>query len=421
LATLSVSGAIQVPGDKSISHRALMMAALADGTSTLSGLLESEDVESTARVLRALGAKIPALADRVRITGIGLRGMKSHGTDLDCGNSGTTTRLVAGIVAGQSIRARFTGDASLSARPMKRIADPLVAMGATFTFSGDDGLPMTVTGAQLDPIDWDTRGASAQVKSAILFAALTSGVEVTVRETARSRDHTERMLAALGAGVRVDEMTVHFTPASSIRPLDITVPADPSSSAFFIALATLATEGELSLPNVCVNPTRGGFIAALTRMGGAIELENPSSEAGEDTATLRIRPAELKPLQIVAADVPSMIDELPMLACVAAGAGVSLHIHGASELRHKESDRIKAIVENLTRIGASAEETADGLVVLEGRKKLSGEVITRGDHRIAMAFGVLSKIPGNDIRIDDRDCVAVSYPGFWRDLDRAVA
>lgn len=414
-------GTIQVPGDKSISHRALMLAALADGTSDLRGLLRSEDIESTARALRALGAHVPALADRVGIAGVGLRGMKSPADDIDCGNSGTTTRLVAGIVAGQSVSARFTGDESLSARPMKRIADPLSAMGATFTFGGGDGLPMTVAGAQLHSVDWETRGASAQVKSSILLAALVSRVEVTIRESARSRDHTERMLAALGAGIRAEDTTVTFRPPASLGPLDINVPADPSSAAFFIALATLADEGELSLPNVCVNPTRGGFIAALAGMGGSIELDNPRSEGGEDTATLHIEPSSLKPHQIVAAEVPSMIDELPILACVAAAAGVSLEIHGASELRHKESDRIKAIVGNLARIGASAQETADGLVVHEGRKQLRGDVITGGDHRIAMAFGVLSKIPGNDIRLDDRDCVAVSYPEFWHDLNMAVA
>ena len=398
-----------------------MVAALGEGTSKVSGLLQSEDIESTARVLRSLGADIPALSDRMTIEGVGFRGMKSPANDLDCGNSGTTARLVTGVVAGQSIRARFTGDGSLSARPMKRVAEPLSEMGASFAFDGGDGLPMTVAGARLHSIEWDTGVASAQVKSSILLAALVSGVGVTVRETARSRDHTERMLASLGVSIRADDTTVRLFPSPSLNPLDLTVPADPSSAAFFIALAALADDGDLLLPNVCVNPTRGGFIAAVARMGGSVELDNPSSEAGEDTATLRVRPASLRPLEVAAADVPSMIDELPLLACLAAGAGVALEIHGAAELRHKETDRIRAIVDNLRRLGASAEETADGLVVREGRKKLAGEVFTRGDHRIAMAFGVLSKIPGNDIRVDDRDCVAVSYPGFWRDLDRAVA
>lgn len=416
-----MAGAIQVPGDKSISHRALMLSVLAEGTSVLRGILCSADIESTAAVLRLLGADIAPLSDELTVEGVGLGGMRAPPSDLDCGNSGTTARLVAGIVAGQPIRARFTGDSSLSARPMKRIADPLAAMGATLSFENGDGLPMTVGGAQLHGVDWDTGAASAQVKSAILLAALVSRVEVTVRETARSRDHTERMLTALGAQVHSQGAITHMAPPSALRPLAFAVPRDPSSASFFIALATLADEGELLLPGVCTNATRGGFISALARMGGSIDLENPSSELGEDIATLRVRPASLRALQIVAADVPSLIDELPMLACVAAGVGVALEIHGAAELRLKESDRIRAIVENLRRVGAVAEERADGLVVREGRKKLSGRILTRGDHRIAMAFGVLARVPGNEITVDDPGCVAVSYPGFWADLDRAVA
>lgn len=421
MASLRVSGTIEVPGDKSISHRALMLSAVANGRSRIRGILRSADIESTASVLRSLGAKIPPLSDEMSVDGQGLNGMRTPASDLDCGNSGTTARLVSGIVAGQPIRARFTGDASLSARPMKRIAEPLGAMGAEISFEKGDGLPMTVSGARLKEIDWDTHAASAQVKSAILLAALVSGVEVTVRERARSRDHTERMLAALGAPVRIRDLSVHLAATSALRTLDLTIPRDPSSAAFFIALATLADDGELFLPGVCANTTRGGFIGALTRMGGSIELDDPQNEAGEETATLHVQPGSLRPLQIVAADVPSLIDELPILACLAAGAGVALEIHGAAELRLKESDRIRAVVENLTRVGASAEERPDGLVVREGKRRLAGEVVTSGDHRIAMAFGVLAKVPGNDIRIDDPGCVAISYPNFWADLDRAVA
>ena len=229
------------------------------------------------------------------------------------------------------------------------------------------------------------------------------------------------MLGSLGAGIQVNGSAVKLAPTSALRSLDFTVPGDPSSAAFFIALATLADDGELFLPGICANETRAGFIGALARMGGSLELDDPSNEAGEETATFRVRPASLHPLQIVAADVPSLIDELPILACLAAGAGVALEIHGAAELRLKETDRIHAMVENLKRIGASAEERPDGLVVREGGRRFAGEVITGGDHRIAMAFGVLAKIPGNDIRIDDPDCVAISYPNFWTDLDRAVA
>lgn len=398
-----------------------MLSALATGPSRVRGILRSADVESTARALRALGAAVPQLSDQMTIDGVGFTGMRTPANDLDCGNSGTTTRLMAGIVAGQPVTARFTGDESLSARPMKRIADPLTAMGATISFEHGDGLPMTVTGAQLKPLNWDTSAASAQTKSAILLAALVSRVEVTVQEKLRSRDHTERMLASLGADIRVSGATVHLTPTSALKHLDISVPGDPSSAAFFIALGTLAEAGELVLPRVCVNATRGGFIGAVIRMGGSVELADLSNEAGEEIATLRIKPGSLRSLQITAADVPSLIDELPMLACLAAGAGVALDIRGAAELRVKESDRILAIVANLNRIGVAAEERPDGLIVPEGKKRFAGDVITRGDHRIAMAFGVLSKLPGSEITIDDPDCVAVSYPGFWNDLDRAVA
>jgi 3-phosphoshikimate 1-carboxyvinyltransferase len=416
-----VSGTIQVPGDKSISHRALMLSSLADGTSSVRGILNSADIESSAGVLRSLGADIPTLANEMKIRGVGLRGLRQPSVDLDCGNSGTTARLVAGIVAGQPISARFTGDASLSARPMKRIAEPLTAMGASFKFENSDGLPMRVTGVQLRQIDWDTKAASAQVKSSILLAALVSGVEATVRETTRSRDHTERMLTALGAEVAVSGASVTLSATRSLHAIDITIPGDPSSAAFFIALGILADEGELSLPCVGINATRGGFVAAIMRMGGSIAFDDKSSEAGEETATVRVRPAPLRSLQVTPDEIPGLIDELPVLTCLAAGAGVALEISGAAELRHKESDRISAIVENLKRIGASTEEKPDGLILREGKRKLAGEVVTRGDHRIAMAFGVLGKIPGNDVRIDDRDCVAVSYPQFWSDLDRAVA
>lgn len=421
MAALKVSGTITVPGDKSISHRSLMFAALAEGSSTVRGVLRSEDLESTAAVLRSLGVGIPTLSGEIRVKGVGLLGMTSPQRDLNCGNSGTTARLVSGVIAGQPIQARLTGDSSLSARPMKRVSEPLSRMGARFEFEREDGLPMKIFGAQLTGIDWKTGRASAQVKSAILLAGLVSGVEVTVRETAESRDHTERLLSALGAKMKSSHLITRMSPPRRLESFDIRVPGDPSSAAFFLALASLASEGELQLPRVCVNPTRGGFIRTLVRMGGSIVLEDSDMEMGEDVATIRVSPAELHSARVEADEVPSMIDELPMLACLAAGAGVDLDIRGASELRHKESDRIRAIVENLRAIGAEADERPDGLVVTGGRRALNGRVVTHGDHRIAMAFGVLGKLPGNEITLDDAKCVAVSYPEFWRDLDKAVA
>ena len=421
MAPLSVAGAVRVPGDKSISHRSLILACLAEGESRVAGILDSEDVRSTADALRSLGGNVPEISGEMRIRGLGLRGLRPPKRALDCGNSGTTTRLLAGVVAGHPFATRFEGDASLSRRPMRRIAEPLTYMGAQFDFERGDGLPMTVHGVDLRSIDWDTKSASAQVKSAILLAGLVSQVEVRVTETSRSRDHTERMLRSMGVDVENDRNQVCLRPARRLTPLDLAVPADPSSAAFFVALASLAGEGELQLDDVCLNPTRIGFISAIKRMGGDIHAAARASEGGEETGTLTVRPARLGNLRIAAAEVPSLIDELPLLACVAAGAGVELEITGAAELRVKESDRISVVVQNLLAVGANAVELPDGLRVLPGPREFSGTVDPRGDHRIAMAFGVLSAVSGNRIEIRNPECVAVSYPRFWDDLRRIAA
>jgi 3-phosphoshikimate 1-carboxyvinyltransferase len=421
VAALKVKGTVRVPGDKSISHRSLILASLADGESVVRGILDAADIRSTAGAMRALGADIPPLSGDIRVTGAGLRSLRPPRVALDCGNSGTTTRLIAGIVAANPFAARFEGDASLSRRPMKRIAEPLSYMGARFEFEHGDGLPMTVRGVDLRSIDWNTGGSSAQVKSAILLAGLVSGVEVRVIERSPSRDHTERMLRAMGADVENDGNQVCLRPSHRLSPMEIDVPGDPSSAAFFVALATLAQEGELTLAEVCLNPTRTGFLDAMKRMGADIRLDETASSAGEEIGTLVVRPAELDDLSITASEVPSLIDELPLLACVAAGAGVDLEITGAEELRVKESDRINAVVENLLLVGAHAEELPDGLRVWPGRRQFSGTVDPRGDHRIAMAFGVLGAVSGNRITVKNPECVAVSYPGFWNDLRRAAA
>lgn len=420
MAPLTVAGAVRVPGDKSISHRSLILACLAEGESRVAGILDSEDVRSTAGALRSLGAGIPELSDEMRISGAGLRGLLQPKHALDCGNSGTTTRLLAGVVAGHPFSARFEGDASLSRRPMKRIAEPLTYMGAKFEFDRGDGLPMTVHGVDLRSVDWDTKSASAQVKSAILLAGLVSQVEVRVTETSRSRDHTERMLRSMGVDVASDPNQVCLRPARRLAPLDLAVPADPSSAAFFVALASLAGAGELQLDDVCLNPTRVGFINAIKRMGGDIRVTARASEGGEETGTLSVYPATLGDLRITAADVPSLIDELPLLACVAAAAGVQLEVTGAAELRVKESDRISVVVRSLRAVGATAAELPDGLRVLPGARKFSGTVDPQGDHRIAMAFGILSAVSGNQIEIRNPEVVAVSYPRFWEDLRRVV-
>ena len=410
-----------MPGDKSISHRALILGALAEGQSRVRGVLDSEDVRSTAGALRALGASVPDLAGEMVVRGVGLRGLRQATAALDCGNSGTTTRLIAGIAAANPFPTRFEGDASLSRRPMRRIAEPLSYMGARFEFDGGDGLPMTIHGANLRSVDWDTRSASAQVKSAILLAGLVAGVQVRVTEKTRSRDHTERMLRTMGADIQAEGTHVCLGPARRLKAIDVDVPADPSSAAFFIALGSLASAGELELTDVCLNPTRTGFIAAMNRMGARIETESVTTTAGEDVGTLRVTPGRLTGLRISEADVPSLIDELPLLACTAAAAGVELEITGAAELRVKESDRISTVVQNLRAVGAVAEELPDGLRVRVVRREFSGTIDPQGDHRIAMAFGILSAASGNRITVMNPQCVAVSYPGFWQDLRRVVS
>ena len=415
-----VGGIVQVPGDKSISHRALILTALAQGTSEIHHILQSADIASTAHALRALGAHIPPLSPWMSIEGGGRRSLTAPKSALDCGNSGTTARLLAGVAAGFDFSTRFFGDASLTRRPMRRIAEPLTAMGATVTFDEGDHLPMTVQGGTLKPLSWVTEVSSAQVKSCVLIAGLVGGVPVVVREPVRSRDHTERMLHAMGVEVdRVGEVS-RLEPIDHLEPLALHIPGDPSSAAFMAALAVLATEGAISIPHVCLNDTRTGFFRALQRMGARIELHVDSQHGGEDVGAIFAWPSRLHGTDVGGAEAPSMIDELPLLACVAARAEGTTVISGAAELRVKESDRIKAVVDNLRALGVTAEERPDGMVVTGSDKPLKGSVKTHGDHRIAMAFGVLGALPGSDIAIDDPGCVAVSYPGFWDDLRAAV-
>ena len=414
---LRVAGELTVPGDKSISHRSLICSALAEGTSRVRTILQSADVHSTAGVLRALGVNVPPLGDDISITGVGLRGLRNPSTDLDCGNSGTSTRLLAGVVAGSGVTGRFVGDASLSGRPMRRIAKPLGAMGATVELPEHGGLPMTVRGAPLREVEWVNETGSAQVKSCIMLAALCAGVEAKIVESPRSRDHTERMLASQGADVWVNDESVLLHPATRLEPLDVVVPGDPSSAAFFAGLAALAPDGELLLRRVCVNETRTGFLAALKEMGADVELVDRERLAGEWVADVLVKAgATLRGIRIGREAIPTLIDELPLVACLAAYAEGETRVTGAEELRVKESDRIAVVVSNLRALGADVEELPDGFVVRGTAPTLRGRVVTHGDHRMAMAFGVLGVLPGNQIDVDDRDCVAVSYPAFWSHL-----
>ena len=415
---MRASGSVRVPGDKSLSHRALILAALADGRSRVRGLLDSADVRSTAGALGALGASIEWHDGEALIEGHGRRGLRPPTQDLDCGNSGTTTRLLAGVVAGHPFGARFIGDESLSRRPMKRIKQPLEAMGATVELERGDGLPMVVRGADLHPVVWETPIASAQTKSAILLGALVAGVRAEVREPAPTRDHTERLLAAMGVPVAQDHGRIVVEAVSALDPLDFDVPGDPSSAAFLVALGLMADEGEVRLPNVGLNERRIGFLEVVRRMGGMVGWETERSTGGEPVGTIHAKPSQLRGITIEGAEVPAMIDELVLVACLAARAEGVTTVRGAEELRVKESDRIATVVQNLRAVGARAEETTDGFVIHGERAPRRGVVRTRGDHRVAMAFGVLSVLPENDIHIDDRACVGVSYPQFWDDLER---
>lgn len=418
---MRVHGRLRIPGDKSISHRALIFSALATGPSRIRGILRSADVRSTAGFLRALGVAVPDVADDIVVTGAGPGQLRVPAGDLDGGNSGTTTRLMSGVLAARPFTSRVVGDASLSKRPMGRIARPLGAMGAVFAFERGDGLPMTITGGALRGLTWRSESASAQVKGAILLAGFTAGVPVEVHEPAPTRDHTERMMRGRGVDVRSESNVATLIPGAPMSALDVEVPGDPSSAAFFASLGALAASGDLELPGVCANPGRTGAFRVLDRMGARIGWEDVADSGGEPIATLVIAPRALKGTVITPDEVPSLIDELPVLACVAARAEGETRVTGAAELRVKESDRIALVVNNLRAIGADAEELPDGFVVRGSDRPLRGRIVTEGDHRIAMAFGVLGAATGGAIVIDDRDCVDVSYPSFWTDLANATS
>ncbi|MEX2571356.1 MAG: 3-phosphoshikimate 1-carboxyvinyltransferase [Gemmatimonadota bacterium] len=425
-----IAGDLPVPGDKSLSHRALMFAAAARGESRLRGLLPGEDCQSTAAILRALGVSAPILplnGSEITVTSDGIDAWTAPTTVLDCGNSGTTARLMMGLLAGRPFCSTLTGDDSLRSRPMRRITDPLSRMGARVTeLEKPDRLPLELCGGDLTGIDYRSPKGSAQIKSAVLLAGLSARVDVSVWEPIRSRDHSERILAALGVDITEAEEAGGWrvrsrAPSGDIPPLEMTVPGDPSSAAFLIALASLASSGEIRIRSVGVNPTRTGFISALRRMGGHVTLENERVSGGEPIADIVARPGDLRGISVGAAEVPAMIDEIPILACLAARAAGETRITGAEELRAKESDRITAIVSNLRTLGADAEELPDGLLVRGGDEPLEGTVAALHDHRIAMAFGVLGAIPGNRIAIDTPGVVDVSYPGFWETLDELTA
>ena len=416
---MRVEGVIRPPGDKSITHRVLMLAALLRGTSAVRGALTSADARATARCLRLLGADAsPMRPDLVRVRG---RPWRKPDRTLHCGNSGTTARLLLGLLAAQPFEARLTGDQSLRRRPMRRVTEPLVRMGATVVEERGGGLPLRIRGGSLKGLDWDLPVATAQVKTSLVFAGLAAGVRVAVREPAVSRDHTERMLRALGAPLRVEDRRVILEPApgwlAACPALDWQVAGDASSAAFLVAAALLATEGELRVHGVGMNPTRTGYLAVLARMGAAVVPETVREVCGEPVGDLVARPATLHGTTVGADEVPSLIDEVPVLAVLASRAEGETVFHSVGELRVKESDRLGLLAANLRAVGARAEVVGDALHVEGTDRPPRGRVETAGDHRLAMAFAVLGRVRGARIALSERDSPAVSYPGFFTALE----
>ena len=419
---MKVAGRVRVPGDKSITHRALLFAAMARGSSHVGGALTSLDARSTARVLRQLGATVSPLRPDTMVTVTGAGRLRRPARTLHCGNSGTTTRLLLGLLAGHRFAATLTGDASLRRRPMRRVTGPLGRMGARFTERAGDGLPLTVRGGELQPLRYEMPVSSAQIKSSLLLAGMVGGVEVALREPhGRSRDHTERMLRAFGYAVDEQDGWLRLQPGGAIVPFDLQVPGDPSSAAFLVGAAVLAEAGELAITGVGLNPTRTGFLEVLRRMGARVEVEELETRVGEPVGDLIVRPAALRAASVTAAEVPALIDEIPILAVLASRAEGTTVFHEVGELRVKESDRLGLIAENLRAVGGRAEVVGDDLHVTGAPSPPHGAVRTAGDHRLAMAFKVLGTLPGARIRIDDLACAEVSFPDFPGTLRRLAA
>ena len=423
-----LTGRIRVPGDKSISHRALMFGALAVGRSRISGLLEGEDVLATAAALRTMGAAIEKDGKDWIVDGVGVGTLLQPGQTLDMGNSGTSTRLLMGLVASHGITASFTGDASLSNRPMGRVIDPLSEMGASFTTSPGGTLPLMMEGIQpAVPIRYRLPVASAQVKSAVLLAGLNTPGTTTVIEPVPTRDHTERMLRGFGvevqAGEENGERIISVTGPCDLSPCDIEVPGDPSSAAFFAVAATIVPGSDLVIENVGLNPTRDGIYRVLEQMGADIEKQDEREVGGEPVADLRVRHAKLNGIEVDPAIAPSMIDEFPVLFVAAALAEGTTVTSGLEELRVKESDRLSTMGAALERVGARVEESADGLTIHgTGGAALAGgdEIATHLDHRIAMSMAVAGLASDGGVELDTTEPIATSFPNFMDLLAEAA-
>lgn len=421
-----LKGELSIPGDKSISHRAVMFGSISQGSSIITNFLEGADCLSTIECFRKMGANIRVLDNgRVQVTGKGLYGLSAFDDTLNTGNSGTTTRLMSGILCGQSFPSRLTGDESIESRPMKRIITPLSLMGADIKSErGNDCAPLVIEPSNLNGIEYDSPVASAQVKSAILLAGLYAKGPTTVIEPVLSRDHTERMLRMLGANVISDGNKATIIPGDELISRDIVVPGDISSAAYFIAAASIVPGSELLLKNVGLNPTRAGIIKVLKAMGGDYEIVNggdSTNTTGEPAGDILIKHAPLHSTVIEGEIIPTLIDEIPVIAVMAAAASGETIIRDAAELKVKESDRIAVMTDNLRAIGVDVTPTPDGMII-RGREGSfeGGSVDPQKDHRVAMSFAVAELIAREPITIKDRDCVNISYPGFFDDLEKLM-
>ncbi len=419
-------GIVKVPGDKSISHRSLLFGSIAEGETTIEGLLPAEDPMSTAKCLKAMGVKIEFIEESsiVKVQGVGLNGLKEPNDILNCGNSGTTMRLLLGLLVGkQNLHFVLTGDASLNSRPMKRVGQPLKMMGANVNGRcNGDFAPISVIGAQLHGAVIGTPVASAQIKSAILLAALTAQGATTVIEPANSRDHTERMLKAFGANIEISgELGRHITlrPGAELRATQIVVPGDISSAAFWLIAGSIIPNSDITIENVGLNPTRTGIFEVLKQMGSNIELFNKREIAGEPVGDIRVVASkQLKPFYLDDELIPRLVDEVPILTVAACFCNGTSQIKGASELRVKETDRLSVMTRQLTKMGANIQEHSDGLSIQGGKGLIGASLDSETDHRVAMSLAIASLLAKGDSTIARSNAASVSYPEFWNDLER---
>jgi 3-phosphoshikimate 1-carboxyvinyltransferase len=403
-------GELTVPGDKSISHRGVMLGALANGTTEISGFLKGADCLSTIDCFRNMGIDISVNGDNVTVHGKGLHGLQKPEKMLYTGNSGTTTRLLCGILAGQEFDTDITGDASICKRPMKRVAEPLSLMGAKID---GDYCPLHITGTKLHGMDYQMTVASAQVKTAIILAGLYADGETIIHETEKSRDHTELMLGAMGADITVNGLDIHVKPGKELAAQKIEVPGDISSAAFWMVLGAIMPNSKITIKNVGINPTRTGIIDVFKAMGANMRIDNVRSATGEPVADITVSTSDLKGTTIGGDIIPRLIDELPIIAVAAVFADGETIIKDAQELKVKETNRIRAVVDEFTKCGIDITETDDGMII-RGKKPIHGaDFKTYGDHRMAMSLTILSQLADGESTLDDSKCVDVSYPMFF--------